>query len=158
MRNLDVCSSCGAQIKLDEDVKARTCPKCGGMMLIQPDNPFRPDAVAAAMIKVEAIEDLLADQPNLRHAVLWFLEERWLAPAGHHVTLKLGKMIYDNKAHCCICGEDCGKTAGGVALELRDRWRNSDILVNICARHMGEALWGCELDIHKHRTPRLGPA
>lgn len=155
------CPSCDAPF----DSQGRTvstvkCPNCGA--------PFAPKALPSprrsrytADVERRAA-DLVAEinrvaasyDDSVRKCALMVLEDEWLGPRGHWVTIKLGANSSANGAECSICHKDT--TGKGFELHIISRWRATTTTIYLCEEHRGLALHATDVDLHKTNIcPRL---
>lgn len=142
------CVHCQASI---EDETLRTprsgavCPNCKK----DPTEGWSPytDEVAEAGRKVadEMYLRLMIQDYGVREAALWFLEDM-LLEQRHEIYIMMGRKP-GIPQKCSVCNADVPPDEG-FRMELDDKWRSTGMVFALCERHLGEGLWGRELDIH----------
>jgi len=121
----------------------------------EPINPLKPEPQQRVLKIIDDIEEKFEDE-EIREALLWKLERKWLKSKGHRVTIKFGKNIYDNPARCAICGDECGKEEGGYRIEILSRWNNTTSVIHLCSEHMDKNYWEADIDLLRHNYPKVG--
>jgi len=150
------CVNCGTSIE-DESLKVprsgAMCPSCKK----DPTEGWSPYTQEVAELGRKVADEmylrLMIQDFGVREAALWFLEDL-LLEQRHEVYIMMGrKPGIDQK--CSVCNADIGKDEG-FRLEINDKWRATSIAFALCERHLGEGLWGRELDIQaNHLKPYL---
>jgi DNA-directed RNA polymerase subunit RPC12/RpoP len=158
------CDSCRAPMSISEDTRTLDCPQCGPRFHLRPPCPYESDVIAEAQKHLSSIEDATNHLARpvreallwLLEALLWLLEEQWLSSSGHKVTVKVGCDSHRDAAACAICGKKVAKDVAVLHLEVRDRWRDSHTVLNVCRSHVDERVWSGDMDVLRNQSLKLG--
>jgi hypothetical protein len=153
------CDSCHAVLRVSDDTRTLDCPVCGPRFHLRPPCPYTPKVIEEANKQIDLIEKVIpAGKPEVRHAFLWLLEERWLLTAGHQVTIKVGTARHQRPTHCDVCRNQLADGQQVYHLEVRDRWRESATLLDVCRSHLDEHMWEGDVDVLRNQSLKLGLA
>jgi hypothetical protein len=115
--------------------------------------------IEAATRHLALVENATADaDPVVRHALLWLLEDKWLSAPGHLVAIKVGNAPHMKPQHCNVCGKELIADDAVVHLEVRDCWRNSATLLDVCRSHLEKHLLEGNVDVLRNQSLKLGLA
>lgn len=152
------CDSCHAVLRISEDTHTLDCPACGPRFHLRPPCPYAPDVIEEAKRQIALIEKAIpAGKPEVRQALLWLLEEKWLFTLGHRVTIKVGSARHHSPSQCDVCKKDLTNEDVVYHLEVRDRWRNSATMLDVCRSHLDEHILGGDMDVLRNQSLKLGP-
>ena len=153
------CDVCQAVLRTSGDSRTLDCPACGQRFHLRPPCPYSPEVIEEANRQIDLIEKKIpAGKPELRHALLWLLEEKWLFTAGHQVTIKVGNARDQRPLHCDVCRKELKDGQDVYHLEVRDRWRNSVTMLDVCRSHLDEYIWEGNVDVLRNQSLKLGLA
>jgi hypothetical protein len=153
------CDSCHAVLRISDDTRSLDCPVCGPRFHLRPPCPYTPEVIEEASRQIDLIETAIpSGSPEVRHALLWLLEERWLLTAGHQVTIKIGNAQHQRPTHCDLCRREFAEGQTAYRIEIRDRWRESATMLDVCRSHLDENILEGNLDILRNQSLKLGLA
>lgn len=151
------CDACQAVMMVSEDTRTLDCPQCGPRFHLRPPCPYEPEVAAEAEKHLTAIDEATIDlEPQVREALLWLLEEKWLFSSGHKVTVKVGCSSHRHASACAICGKKVAKDVPVLHLEVRDRWLESHTVLNVCRSHTDDHIWSGDMDVLRNQSLKLG--
>ena len=144
---------------MSDDGRTLDCPNCGYRFYVRPQCPYDAETVAAAEAQIARIETLVSgSNPNVRDAILWLLEDRWQSISGHRLFVKAGIASYYGPLTCDLCHGEVKHGDPIFHLEIRDRWRTSTTILDICKKHIDEQMWEGNMDLHRNQSLKLGLA
>ena len=152
------CEVCQTVLRPSDNARTLECPQCGTRFTLRPSCPYPPSLIEDAAKHIAAIEkSLQGSGPELKQAILWLLEEKWLTTPGHQITIKVGCDSHEGTTECDICSKTL-KTGEVFRLEIRDRWRTSETSLDLCRSHFDAQVWEGDMDVLRNQSLTLGPA
>ena len=153
------CDACQAVLRTSDDSRTLDCPVCGPRFHLRTPCPYNPEVIEEANRQIDLIEKAIpSDKPEVRHALLWLLEERWLFTIGHQITIKVGSPLGRGPTKCDICGKVLENRKEVSRVEVRDRWRKSATMLDVCRDHLDEHMWEGDVDVLRNQSLKLGLA
>ena len=152
------CDLCQLILRTSDDGRTLECPQCGDRFTLRSSCPYPPSLIEEAAKYIEAIErSLHGSGSDLKQAVLWLLEEKWLSIPGHRITIKVGCDSREGPTQCNVCSK---KLQQGEVFRLvvRDRWRESESILDLCRSHIDTQVWEGDMDVLCNGSLKLGPA
>jgi hypothetical protein len=151
------CDSCHALMRISDDTRTLDCPQCGSRFHLRPPCPYSPEVVEEAEKHIATLENATNRcSPDTRHAILWLLEEKWLASPGHTVTIKVGGARRSGAFACAMCKKELGDDIPVLHLEVQDRWRESCTILDLCHSHFEKHMLSGDMDVLRNQSLRLG--
>jgi hypothetical protein len=150
------CEQCQVVLQPSSDGNRLECPQCGTRFHLRPPCPYTPEVLAQAQEALDAIEAATADSDQgVKEATLWLLEEKWRRTSGHTIKIKCGCDSHSEPTQCDLCEKPLSG-AEVFRLEIRDRWRRSETILEICRNHIDTHFWAGDMDAMKNQSLRLG--
>ncbi len=150
------CDQCGLTLVPSGDRRSLDCPQHGEVYRLRPSNPYNAAVIAEAQKHLGNINKALASaSQEVRHAMLWMLEDEWLADTGHVVTIKFGNDIYRDLPRCALCRTEIAPTTERVYFSTRDQWLATTTSIALCATHLRDHCLEGELDLCCNQSLRL---